>query len=222
MHKFSMLMTMSAVVWASIVEAQTNLPPVASGVFNASTRIEINAPIDVAWQALLDFPSYPNWNPFGKLYEICKSGSVAHRGQVRSQVVTDDLYVPLKDQTPKENLRLIIQVQIPPLTPPVTSSTPPNPLNSQVSLENITHVQPSLYRVAWKQSDIPQLALTSERWSALSVMQCSGGTNVTLYESREVYDGPLAYAVEGLYGNGLQEGFTAQGVAFKALLEGSS
>lgn len=46
--------------------AQTNLPPVAPGVFNASARIEINAPIEKAWEALLDFPSYPNWNPFGK------------------------------------------------------------------------------------------------------------------------------------------------------------
>lgn len=32
------------------------------------------------------------------------------------------------------------------------------------------------------------------------------GKNVTLYECREVYNGPIAYAVEVGYGNSLQEG----------------
>lgn len=120
-------------------------------------------------------------------------------------------------------MRLIIKVQIPPLTPPVNSSTPSNPLNSQTSLENITHVQHDLYRIAWAESDIPDIALSAQRWSALSVVPSSGGSggNVTLYESREVYDGPLAYVVEATYGKGLQEAFDAQATAMKALLEGS-
>lgn len=42
----------------------------------------------------------------------------------------------------------------------------------------------------------------------------------TLYESREVYAGPLSLGVFLLYKKGLQESFDAQGVALKALLEG--
>lgn len=42
----------------------TNIPDMAPGVFNASTCIEINAPLSTAWDVLLDFPSYPDWNPF--------------------------------------------------------------------------------------------------------------------------------------------------------------
>jgi hypothetical protein len=67
---------------------------------------------------------------------------------------------------------------------------------------------------------IPQVALTAERWSALSVVQAGDGAGArTLYESREVFGGPLAYVIQELYGKGLQEGFDAQGVAMKALLE---
>lgn len=46
--------------------AQTNLPDVEPGLFNASTRIEINAPIEKVWEVLLNFTDYPNWNPFGE------------------------------------------------------------------------------------------------------------------------------------------------------------
>lgn len=101
----------------------------------------------------------------------------------------------------------------------MTSSTPPNPLNSQVSFENITHIQHDLYRTAWAQIFLPSIVLESERWSALSVVTGAGGKNVTLYESREVYNGPIAYVVQSAYGEGLQEGFDAQGKALKALVE---
>jgi hypothetical protein len=141
--------------------------------------------------------------------------------QVRSQIVTNAFFIPLANQTPVENDRLIINSQIPPLTPPVTNSTPPNPLHAQTSFENITHIQHDLYRAAWKQIGVPQSGLNAGRWSALSVVQAEDGTeNRTLYESREVFDGPLAYVIQGLFGAGLQEGFDAQGAAMKALLEG--
>lgn len=97
----------------------------------------------------------------------------------------------------------------------MNASTPSNPLHSQTSHENITHIQPDLYRAAWKQNWIPELLLSSERWSALSVVD-----GQTLYESREVYAGPLSLGVFLLYKKGLQESFDAQGVALKALLEG--
>ncbi|KII85407.1 hypothetical protein PLICRDRAFT_314879 [Plicaturopsis crispa FD-325 SS-3] len=182
----------------SLALAQSNLPDVPPGVFNASTRIEIDAPLEKVWNAVVNFTDYPNWSPF-----------------VRSQIVADDFFVPLANQTAVEGRRLIINVQIPPLPLPVNASTPPNPLHSQISLENITAVQPELGRVAWGQIFIPSAILDAVRWSAVSKVG-----NKTLYESREVYGGPLAYAVQDLYGEGLQEAFDATGVALKALLEG--
>jgi hypothetical protein len=41
-----------------------------------------------------------------------------------------------------------------------------------------------------------------------------------LYESREVFSGPLAYTLQALYGDSLQEGFDAQGEGLKLRLEG--
>ncbi|EIN05451.1 hypothetical protein PUNSTDRAFT_115895 [Punctularia strigosozonata HHB-11173 SS5] len=180
--------------------AQSNLPDLGTGVFEVSTRILIDAPLETVWNTILDFPRYPDWNPFS-----------------RSQVVCDDLFVPLANQTAFEGARIIINVQIPPLTPPVNRSTPSNLLHTQISFENITHLQPDLHRVAWKQIDIPDIAVNATRWQAVSTVG-----NQTLYESAEVYGGGLAGAVELLYGTGLQEAFDAQGVALKALLEGTS
>lgn len=43
---------------------QTNLPPPPDGLFESYTRAAISAPIDAVWNLMVDFPSYPNWNPF--------------------------------------------------------------------------------------------------------------------------------------------------------------
>lgn len=43
---------------------QTNLPPPPDGLFESYTRAAISAPIDTVWDLMVDFPSYPNWNPF--------------------------------------------------------------------------------------------------------------------------------------------------------------
>ncbi|KAF5321334.1 hypothetical protein D9619_001497 [Psilocybe cf. subviscida] len=177
----------------------TNLPPSAPGaIFEGHANILINAPIQKAWDVLLDFPSYPEWNPF-----------------VRKQTVTNALYVPLNDQTPQVNLRLIIEAQIPPLPSPVTATTPPNLLHEQHSFENITVVDRVRHRVAWKQIMIPDALLTAERWQGLSEVEGGG----TYYESREAFYGPLAVVVGGLMGTGLQEGFSAQAAAFKVRVE---
>jgi hypothetical protein len=42
----------------------TNLPPATPGVFSAQSSIIINGPIETVWDMLLDFPAYPDWNPF--------------------------------------------------------------------------------------------------------------------------------------------------------------
>lgn len=42
----------------------TNLPDVPEGLFNVSADIIIDAPLGIVRTVLLDFPSYPEWNPF--------------------------------------------------------------------------------------------------------------------------------------------------------------
>jgi uncharacterized membrane protein len=48
-------------------DQKSNLPIVPEG-FNASAKIEINAPVEKVWAAIVDFPSYPKWNPFVRYF----------------------------------------------------------------------------------------------------------------------------------------------------------
>ncbi len=48
-----------------------------------STTIEINAPADRVWTILMDFPRYPNWNPF--LRQIDGEPTVGNRITARIQ-----------------------------------------------------------------------------------------------------------------------------------------
>jgi hypothetical protein len=43
-----------------------------------------------------------------------------------------------------------------------------------------------------------------------------------LYESREVFSGPLAGVLKAAFEDGLQKGFDAQGEGLKRLLEGAA
>ena len=59
--------------------------------------------------------------------------------------------------------------------------------------------------------------------SALSAVDWKltmGSWKRTQCESREVFGGPLAYVIQGLYGPGLQKCLDAQGIALKGLLGG--
>ncbi|KII96171.1 hypothetical protein PLICRDRAFT_35108 [Plicaturopsis crispa FD-325 SS-3] len=191
------LFTFAVLVGAAV--AQTNLPPLKPGVFNVSTRAEIDASPDAAWAVAMNFSDYPNWNPF-----------------VRSQIICDEFFIPLKDQTPAANRRLLISIQAPPLPLPVNASTVPNLLNSQVSFENITYLDNDQKRGAWSQIFLPDIALKTDRWTAVSA---GAGGNGSIYESILVFYGPLAPVVQGLFQTGLQEGFDAMGVAMKQKLE---
>ncbi|KAF2192752.1 hypothetical protein K469DRAFT_717340 [Zopfia rhizophila CBS 207.26] len=186
-------------VLPQVSSRSTNLPNVPPGVFTVSARIEIKTTTSAAWNALVDFPSYPNWNPF-----------------VRSAIVITPDGAHLPEQRPVENRRAVFRVQIPPLPLPVTASTPENPLHTQIAFENITHIQPDLGRLAWKYISLPQ-ALDSERWQAIS----SIGNGRVLYESREVFSGALAPTLRDTLGEGLQEAFEAQAKGLKLLLEGT-
>lgn len=135
--------------------------------------------------------------------------------QLRSQVVTDSLGIPTEEQKPEENLRLLIQAQIPPLPLPVDANTPADPLHAQISFENITHIDITNRRLAWKAIMLPQPLLHAERWQALSTTE----DGKTFYESVEVFQGPVSYVVDALFAQGLQEGFDAQAAALKSRVE---
>lgn len=51
----------------SVAAQSSNLPDVAPGVFNVSTRIEIQTTTGAVWNALTNFPAYAEWNPFVRL-----------------------------------------------------------------------------------------------------------------------------------------------------------
>ncbi|KAF2275837.1 uncharacterized protein EI97DRAFT_450658 [Westerdykella ornata] len=172
-----------------------NLPEVPPGVFNVSTRLELRTTTTAVWDALTNFPAYADWNPF-----------------VRSATLSNQLN---SAAYPVEGANLYMRVQIPPLPLPVDASTPDNPLHTQITLENITHVQPERLRLAWKHV-LPDAVLDAERWQGISDL----GNGKVLYESREVYRGAGAIAIKALFAEGLQQAFDAQGAGLKLLLEG--
>ncbi|KAJ8107169.1 hypothetical protein OPT61_g9049 [Boeremia exigua] len=174
----------------------TNLPDVAPGVFNVSTRIEIRSNERAAWDALTNFPEYPEWNPF-----------------VRASIMTSPENVTLSDQYPREGRNLFLRTQIPALPLPVNRHTPDVEANTNYAYENVTHVQRKQGRIAWNFITDPNLQ--AERWSAVSDI----GHGKVLYESREVFDGPLAEYLKSQLAEVLQSCFEAQGEAFKVLLE---
>jgi hypothetical protein len=220
----ALLSLLVAPAWAKApVTNQTILPPPPAGVFKASARIAINGTAAATWTTLLDFPNYPNWNPFVRC--ACLSLHLQRRicslvRWYRSAVLCNELLVPYppSEQVVAENKRVIFNVQIPPLPAPVDASTPPNPLNAQVAVDNITHVEPALMRAAWK-ATTPDKVLESERWSGVSVIRDGPEAGMTLYESYEVYKGTLAIIVQALYEEGLKEAFGAQATALKARIE---
>ena len=192
-----LLLLLSAI---SVFSAYTNLPDVPEGVFNVSTRIEIRSNKHAAWRALTDFPKYPEWNPF-----------------VRASIMVSSDNATLCDQYPREGRQLFLRTQIPALPMPVNRDTLDVEANTQYSYENVTHVQPKEGRLAWKFiADPTHPNLQSERWSAVSNI----GHGKVLYESREVFHGPLAERLKSLLAETLQNCFKAQGEALKALLEG--
>lgn len=192
----AILALLSALILAVSCEF-TNLPTVPQGVFNVSACIEINGTAAAAWDAICDLPSYPDWNPF-----------------VRYAAAVSPLNLTEPVQRPVEGGNLFFRVQIPPLPLPVNKDTPDNPLHTQHSYENVTHVQPDLGRVAWAYVS-PDLLLSAERWSAVTDV----GDGIVLYESREVYSGLLAKSLEKLLGQSLQASFEAQAKGLKLLLE---
>ncbi|KAF8995488.1 hypothetical protein BDQ17DRAFT_1250571 [Cyathus striatus] len=182
-----------------VVGQTSNLPALPDGVFSAQASVIIDAPLEKVWEAILDFPSYPNWNPFA-----------------RSMTVANSWWIPIDDQTPQENKRVIIRAQIPPLPLPVDENTPDNALHTQLSFENITTIDTANHRTAWRALMLPQALLDAERWQAVSILE----DGKTFYESKEVFYAPVAYVVDALFSQGIQQGFDSQATALKEWVEG--
>jgi hypothetical protein len=195
-HDFKTLTLLLLLHALGVFATFTNLPDVPPGVFNVSTRIEIKSTKHAAWHALTDFAGYPDWNPF-----------------VRAAVMVSKDNTTLPYQYPKEGRRLFLRTQLPPLPIPVTRDTPDIELHTQYALENVTHVEPRRGRLAWVY--ISDTSIQSERWSAVSDL----GRGKVLYESREVFSGPLAEYLKSQLEVALQGGFDSQGKALKLHLE---
>ncbi|KAI4929563.1 uncharacterized protein J4E92_005228 [Alternaria infectoria] len=193
--KFLNLVSLTLLPAALAQSEYTNLPAVAPGVFNATARIEIKSTVPAAWDVLTDFANYAAWNPFVR-YALTTSA----KGNIT-----------LPDQRPVEGNFLFFRVQIPALPLPVNKDTPDNLLNTQLSAERITHVQPELGRLAWDY--LGELAISSTRWQALSDI----GNGTVLYESIEVFHGLFAGVLKDTLGESLQQSFEAQAEGLKSL-----
>ncbi|KAI4936258.1 hypothetical protein J4E85_001587 [Alternaria conjuncta] len=185
--KFLSFVSLTLLPAALAQSEYTNLPATAPGVFNATARIEIKSTVPAAWDVLTDFANYAAWNPFGN--------------------------ITLPEQRPVEGNFLFFRVQIPALPLPVNKDTPDNLLNTQLSAERITHVQPELGRLAWDY--LGELAIASTRWQALSDI----GNGTVLYESIEVFHGLFAGVLKDTLGESLQQSFEAQAEGLKLYLE---
>lgn len=195
-YHFKTLALLVLIQATSVISTFTNLPDVPLGVFNVSTRIEIRSNKHAAWDALTDFPKYPEWNPF-----------------VRTAVMVSANNNTLHDQYPREGRRLFLRTQIPALPLPVNRNTPDVAANTQHAYENVTYVQPKQGRLAWKFTGDDNIQ--AERWSAVSQI----GRGKLLYESMEVFSGLAAEYLRSQVGEILQACFDAQAQAFKILLE---
>lgn len=164
-----------------------NLPPSASdGVFAITAGTVIDAPIEKVWEALLDFPSYPEWNSL-----------------MRSQVIVEHSDKPLQDQTPREGSYIALIAHLPPsMDPPRFSLLSPAKVRLVVS-----HLDPDNYRVAWT-NRMPPWLMTTERWQWLTVVE-SESEGKTKYETIEVFKGPAAWIAKWLVAPYLRLGFRA-------------
>ncbi|PBK86169.1 hypothetical protein ARMGADRAFT_1169302 [Armillaria gallica] len=183
-------MPRNAILRSETPKIPSNLPE-ATGKININGSSLINAPKDAVWNALLNFASYPNWNPF-----------------VRSQLVANEFAIPLDNQISFLGAKLVIMSQIPPLPQPVHVPTPPDLLTQHITIEDITVINTENYRVAWFFLS-PDWVLNTNRWSAVSTVADDDGVEKSYYESRETFNGPLESVVQDLFGDDIAESFEA-------------
>ncbi|KAI6037991.1 hypothetical protein EDC04DRAFT_2699185 [Pisolithus marmoratus] len=173
----------------------TGLPKLEPGVFSATASIVIDAPREVVWQVLMDWKSYHEWNPF-----------------VRNQCLTDASKRPLPEEQQRPRVGdylYIYPVHIPP------SFDSPRLLPASSASQVITVLDAENYRCSWVCNDYPKWMLRTERWQVLVEVDEGDGRKKTRYETKEVFNGPLAYVVSAILGDGIKKGFVAMAEGLK-------
>ncbi|KAF5392142.1 hypothetical protein D9757_003225 [Collybiopsis confluens] len=172
-------------------------PPLSSAVFAVSGSATISAPPEKAWEALLDFDSYKQWqvikNPF-----------------VRSQTITNN---PTSSPLIAGHIIKMNPVHL----PPSMDDDNVGFLQKNSTLVRVTVLDHENHRVAWRTANLlPRWLLDAERWQMITVPEGGEGCK---YESYEVFRGILAYVVRWFVGKELKLGVDAMAKGLKERVE---
>ncbi|KIK29329.1 hypothetical protein PISMIDRAFT_672778 [Pisolithus microcarpus 441] len=147
----------------------------------------------------MDWESYHEWNPF-----------------VRNQCITDASKRPLQQRPRVGDYLYIYPVHIPP------SFDSPKLLPASSTFQRITVLDTHDYRCSWVSAQYPTWMLRTERWQVLVEVDEGDGRKKTRYETKEVFNGPLAYVIGAIVGDGIKKGFVAMAEGLKRRSEGVS
>ncbi|KAF9078299.1 hypothetical protein BDP27DRAFT_1412300 [Rhodocollybia butyracea] len=170
-------------------------PPVSSAVFSISGSVLIDAPPEKAWEILMDFDSYKQWNPF-----------------VRSQKILNN--------PNSEPLSVGHRIKMDPVhLPPTLDDTNVGFLQKNSTIVEVTVLDRENHLVAWRTANmLPRWMLDAERWQMINVKEDGHGKIKCKYESYEVFKGILAYVVKWFVGKELKVAVDAmaQGIKHRA------
>ncbi|KIJ37025.1 hypothetical protein M422DRAFT_69460 [Sphaerobolus stellatus SS14] len=167
-------------------------PDIPNSITHIKAEVTIDAPVEVVWKALVDFPSYEKWNTF-----------------VRQQLVTDSKFKPLEPQPePAEGSYIRMLVRMPPagLEPPGKGLT--------VSDEVITFLEEQHHRVGWKAVQYPNWLLRAHRWQEVTEVIVDG-KKMAKYTTVETFNGPFAWPIRFFMRGTLNTCFEAMAKALK-------
>ncbi|KAF8508079.1 hypothetical protein JB92DRAFT_2733616 [Gautieria morchelliformis] len=178
----------------------SRLPPdITRAVTHVKVQVTIDAPLEAVWNAILDFPAYPAWNPF-----------------VRSQAITDSNFRPLlAHPKPSEGAHIIMHVRIPP------KGLDDNDKGLRSAKDVITFIDEKNRRVVWEAAGFPKWLFRAERWQEVTGVQVDGRT-VTKYMTVEVFHGPAAWIIRWFMRKNLVISFEAMANGLKKYTEGGS
>ncbi|KIM41741.1 hypothetical protein M413DRAFT_18729 [Hebeloma cylindrosporum] len=128
----------------------------------------------------------------------------------RSMTLVTPSNQPLEDQTPSVGKHISIAVNIPP------KLGEPGWFGSGSAFVRIEVFDSQNFRAVWTTAGFPHWLLHSERWQTLTVDETNGKTR---YETIEVFDGVVAYAIKFFVGGMLRLGFKAAAESLKARAE---
>lgn len=134
-----------------------------SSVTAIVSEIEIDAPVDLIWSTILDFPSYTEWNPF-----------------VRRQAIMDASWkTTLADQKPVVGSNIKMTVPI----PPAVGMTDPSQVNGSTK-EVITYLNEDTKTIIWDLVSPPWFLRTRREQTVVEINK--DGRKMAKYTSVEV------------------------------------